>query len=170
MNQKVDSPRLLEERLMDGRIARKEDLPWPVIKKKMIGQRRTVMRRAECPDGTNAVETDRLIRPQDPEANPRFYLAAPQSEKVQQTPAEVDGRFRTHDQDFAGNEHLAMDQRGQAINMVWMNMRQNDRGDPAGIEPHLPDLGGDASGAVDEDESPPGLKKKGSIIPLRRGR
>ncbi len=49
-----------------------------------------------------------------------------------------------------------------------MDMGQNNRGYLAGFETKLADFGGDASGAVDEDELVSRSQKRGGIIPLRR--
>jgi hypothetical protein len=44
VNEIIDSPGIRKERLMDRRIARKEDLPILPFQIKMVGQRRVMMR------------------------------------------------------------------------------------------------------------------------------
>ena len=92
------------------------------------------MRHRKHPDPSTPSEPDRLARPQGPETNPCPDFAAPKAEVVDQTPTEVDGRFRPKNPDLSLDVHLVVDERRQAVDMVRMSMSQKDGPDPAGLE------------------------------------
>ncbi len=109
MNKEINSPGDLEKRLMDWCIARKEDL-LPFLKKEMVSQGREMVWHRKCLDRAGPLEMDRLARPQGPETNSCSYRTAPQTEEVEQTPAEDNARFRSQNSDLAPDEHPTMNQ------------------------------------------------------------
>jgi hypothetical protein len=88
---------------------------------------------------------------------------------VEEEPGKRDGFFGAAEENFTLLEHQGVNDRGQAIDVVGVNMGQEDNPDTAGVELELFDFLDGAARAVDKNKIFDVAQKERRVISRRSG-